>query len=282
MKFTLKEYLLLEDVFAKNGELFAAVNPDTRPKASTETTISTNLRQLGHSSSLTGGDTVFYAFTYKPSDTSTELLKSIKGKGPFQMSDQRLGKFLDDTTSHMAAEFKKIGVTPGVIVTPQSSSTLTAEFAEMLADKMNVAARKIGAFKKAKAIELSDDKEEAYKQIMAKYLDADAIAAKFAGDPAQMEREVAQAIYRSIKRNGHIVAKELNKMYLKFVKGFVDSDLHGDDEYSLMDKDVMVVDDVLSSGGTMTDLFRVSRSLGAASVVGACLFARTAQSKAKP
>jgi len=59
------------------------------------------------------------------------------------------------------------------------------------------------------------------------------------------------------------------------VTNIMEPDLHGDDEYSLMDKDVMIVDDVLSSGGTMSDLFRAAKELGAKSVFGCTLFART-------
>jgi len=276
--FSLVQLPLLEDVFAKGDELLAAVNSDTAVKASTPDKISTNLRPLGHQSSTTRGDTVYYAFTYKPSDVTTALLKSMKGSGPYQLTDARRAKFLDDVTAHMAKQFQAMNKVPDVIVTPASSSEFLSDFASALADKLDVKARHIGAFKKAKVIELPDDREAALKAIMAKHLDKAHIDKEFRGDEAaraKMEREVAGAIYRSIKKNGHIVAKELPKMYGKFVKGFVDSALSGDDEYSLMDKNVMVVDDVLSSGSTMSDLFRVAKELLAKNVYGAVVFART-------
>lgn len=272
---------LYEDIFVKGDELLAAVNNDTSRKPSTPTSISTNLRPLGHQTGLTRGLDVFYAFSYKPSDEpggSTELLKSFKGKGPFKFDPRRRDKFIDDATTHMAAEFKKMKRVPDVVVTPQSSSTVVSEFASALADKLGVQAKKIGAFKKADAIKLPDDRDEALKLIADKYVDKAYMHEKFKGDAETRERaikEIATAVRRSIKKHGHIVAKELPKFYAKFVKNIVDHTLSGDDEYALMDKDVMVVDDVLSSGATMSDLFRACKDLGAKSVYGATLFART-------
>lgn len=287
---TFKDFMqcgaLYEDIFVKGDELLAAVNSSTERRPSTPTAISTNLRPLGHQTGLTRGLDVWYAFSYKPSEEpggSTELLKSFKGKGPFKFDPKRREKFIDDATTHMAAEFKKMKRTPDVIVTPQSSSPVVAEFASALADKLGVQAKKIGAFKKADAIKLPDDKAEALKQIADKYVDRAYMDEKFSGDETQRDRaidEISKAVYRSIKKHGHIVAKELPKFYAKFVKNIVDNALEGDDEYALMDKDVMVVDDVLSSGATMSDLFRACKDLLAAKVWGATLFARTSASKA--
>lgn len=270
-----------EDIFVKGDELLAAVNNDTSRRPSTPTSISTNLRPLGHQTGLTRGLDVFYAFSYKSSEDpggSTDLLKSFKGKGPFKFDPKRRERFIEDATSHMAAEFKKMKRAPDVIVTPQSSSTVVSEFASALADKLSVQAKKIGAFKKADAIKLPDDKPAALKLIADKYVDKTYMDDKFKGDEEQRDRavrEISTAVHRSIRKHGHIVAKELPKFYAKFVKNIVDNALDGDDQYILIDKDVMVVDDVLSSGATMSDLFRACKDLGAAKVWGATLFART-------
>lgn len=286
---TFKDYIqteaLYEDIFVKGDELLAAVNAQTARKPSTATSISTNLRPLGHQTGLTRGLDVFYAFSYKPSDEqggSTDLLKSFKGKGPFTFTPARREKFIADTTTHMASEFKKMNKLPDVIVTPQSSSTVVSEFATMLANKLGVKAAKIGAFKKADSIELPDDKEKTLTLIQSKYIDLDYMLDKFKGDDKQVDvamREIALAIMRSIKKHGHIVAKELPKFYGKFVKNIVDNALEGDDQYLLMDKNVMVVDDVLSSGATMSDLFRACKDLLAKDVWGCTLFARTSAVK---
>lgn len=287
---TFKDFIqcgtLYEDIFVKGDELMAAVNTSsTARKPSTPTSISTNLRPLGRQAGLTRGQDVYYAFSYKPSEApggSTDLLKSFKGKGPFKLSSSRRSKFIDETTNHMAAEFKKLGMKPDVIVAPQSSSDLLSEFANALADKLGVASKKIGAFKKSEPIELPADKEAALDMIAKKYVDFEYMDEKFKGDDTQRDnaiREISLAVHRSIRKHGAIVAKELPKFYAKFVKNIVASALEGDDEYSLMDKEVMVVDDVLSSGSTMSDLFRACKDLGAAKVYGATLFARTSSTK---
>lgn len=273
---------LKEDIFVKGDELLAAVNPDTSRKPSTPTVISTNKRPLGKQASLTRGLDVFYAFSYKPNDApggSTDLLKSLKGKGPFKFSETRRHKFLDDATSHMAAEFKRLNLKADVIVSPQSSSSLLTDFATMLGDKLNVEAKKIGAFKKSKIIQLPDDKAEAMKLIAKNYVDFKYMDEKFTGDEETRDRaikEICTAVYRSIRKHGAIVSKELPKFYAKFVKNIMDI---GDLDDTLDGKTVMVVDDVLSSGSTMSDLFRLCQELGAEKVFGATLFARTASAK---
>lgn len=283
---TFKDYLqaeqLFEDVFVKGDELLAAVNDAKTRKPSTSTSISTNKHHIGHQTGLTRGLDVYYAFSYKSSDTTTDILTSFKGKGPFKFSTQRRSTFINDSAAFLADEFKKMRKQPEVIVTPQSSSTVVVELANALADKLGVHARKIGAFKKSEKIELPDDKVKALDLIQSKYIDLDYMMDKFKGDDAQLERamkEIGQAVFRSIKKHGYIAAKELPKFYGKFVKNIVDSALEGDDEYSLMDKDVMVVDDVLSSGATMSDVFRACKDLGAKNVWGVTLFGRTSSTK---
>lgn len=273
---------LKEDIFVKGDELLAAVNPDSSRKPSTPTVISTNRRPLGRQTGLTRGLEVFYAFSYKPSEApggSTDLLKSFKGKGPFKFSEQRRQKFLDEATTHMANEFKKMNMKADVIVSPQSSSSLLNDFATLLADKLKIESKKIGAFKKSDAIELPDNKQEAMKLIASKYIDYKYMDQKFSGDEAKRAdavNEICNAVYRSIKKHGAITSKELPKQFAKFVKNIMDI---GDLDDVLDGKTVMVVDDVLSSGSTMSDLFRLCQELGADKVFGATLFARTSNTK---
>lgn len=279
-----KEFIFLEDVFARNGELFAAVNSSTTLRPSTPNSISTNLRPLGHQKGLTRGLDVFYAFNYKPSDAddgSTNLIKSLKGSGPFKLSDARRDTFVAESAKHMAKQFNRLHIQPDVIVAPNSSSPLVSLFAADLARELGVKASHISAFKKTRP-ELPEDREEAIKHVLDIYIDQQHMDEKFHGDLADRkhaERELALAIIRSIRNTGHIEAKKLPKMYAKFVKNIMVSALHGEDEYSLMDKSVMVVDDVLSSGSTMSDMFRICKDFGAVEVIGATLFARTAAEK---
>jgi hypothetical protein len=270
---------LFEDVFAKNNELFAAVNPGTKPRSSTAISISTNKSGLGRQTGTTRGVPVYYAFAYVPSEIpggSTELLKSFKGKGPFKFPNDRRHRFLSDTCVYMAAELRKHNLKPDIIVTPQSSSDLTMEFANALGDALGISARKIGAFKKTSNINIPDDKKAAISEVQKRFIDMDYFNEKFHG--TEEDKQVAlnsltSSIIRLIKKNGMIVAKEIDKRMLKFVKNIVEPDLQ--DDTVLLYKKVLVIDDILSSGGTMSDLFRAAKELGASDVFGCTLFART-------
>lgn len=277
---TFKQFLA-EDIFVKDGELMAAVNDSTARKASDDSHISTNRRPLGKMASTTRDTPVYYAFSYHSSHLTTDMLRSIKGHGPFKFPDSRRDKFIADTVEHMTAEFKRMKIKPDVVVTPDSSSKLVQQFAVALAAQLGVETTNIGAFKKVHAIDLPDNKMEALAYIKRKFIDYDYMRLKFHGDFEKGEDDVAKAIYQNIKHNnGHFVAKEMFKQYAKFVQGFMMHSLAGDEEYNMIDKKVMVVDDVLSSGTSMSEMFRIAKEdLAAAEVYGAVLFSRTQPAK---
>lgn len=268
---------LLEDIFVKDGELMAAVNDSTARRSSDETRINTNRHPLGKMTSTTRDTPVYYAFSYHPSHLTTDMLRTLKGHGPFNLPADRRERFLADAADHMAAQFKKQRLVPDVIVTPDSSSALVSNFAEKLADLLGVTSRKLNAFKKIQEIKLPEDKTAALEYIKKHFIDYDYMRLKFHGDFEKAETEIAQAVYQNIKKNdGRFVAKDMFKQYAKFVQGFMIPALEGDDEYELLDKKVLVVDDVLSSGTSMSEMFRIVRDeLGAAEVFGAVLFSRT-------
>lgn len=268
--------LLNEDIFAKGDELMAAVNDDTSRKASTPTSISTNRAPLGRQTGTTRGLPVYYAFSYKTAPSATDLLSSFKGKGPFKFPPARRDKFMDAAASHVAQEMRKMNLQPDVIATPESTSPLAADFANLVADKLGVKARSINAFKKLKnTIDLDGPRDEVRAAIVSKHIYMDHFNEKFTGDEKKRQtalRDLITQIIRIIRKHGYLAAKEVNKPMLKFVKNIVTPNV---DPQSLAGKDVMVIDDILSSGGTMSDIFRAAKELGAKSVFGCTLFART-------
>lgn len=273
---TFKQYLLTEDVFAKGDELLAAVNDDTKNSPSTPGRINTNRHALGRMASTTRDTPVYYAFSYVPDEKTTAVLTSIKGNGPYSLTDVRRSKFLNDATQHMAAQFKRMKLQPDIVITPRSSSPFLHDFAERLADAMGVETGFLDAFSKTD-VDLPPDPAAALEYIKKHLIDYDYIEKKFVGDKAAMIDELAKMIRKNIKDNGgKLAAKAIWKPYAKFVKGFMRHNLEGDHEYDLIDKNVMVVDDVLSSGTTFSELFRIAKDeLQAAEVWGAALFSRT-------
>ncbi len=268
---------LLEDVFVKGDELLAAVNDDTRARASTKDRIATNKKPLGKITSMTRGEPVYYAFSYLNSDESTKILKSLKGSGPYALPATRRETFLDDATSHIANQLRKQKITADIIVSPKSSSSFLRDFATSLAKKLNVSFVKLDKFSKIEVIDLPADKAQALELIKKKFIDYKYMKAKFKGDFDKGVDEIAKSVYYNLKKHdGHLDAKAIFKQYGKFIKGFLKHDLVDNEEYDLLDKTVMVVDDVLSSGTTMTELFRIIKDdLAAKNVIGVTLFSRT-------
>jgi hypothetical protein len=268
---------LHEDIYVKGKELFVNVSPDSDRRGSTKDMIVANHKPIGKVSSYTRDVPVYYAFSYIPGEDSTDMLKSLKGKGPYTVPEVRRTHFLDDSSSHMAAQLRKLRVSPDVIVAPNSSSPLLADFAQRLADKLDVPMTYIGAFDKVEDFELPEDRKEALAFVKRHFIDYDYLRSKIEGDTSKIEDDIAKNVLSNIKKHGgRIEAKHIFKQFGKFVKGFMAHKLKGDDEYELLDKNVLVLDDVLSSGTTMTELFRIAKDeLGAASVMGAALFART-------
>ena len=270
-----KQFLIREDVFSKDGEVVAAVNAASTPRASTDKAISTNRpARLRSNTGYTRGDPVYYAFSYISSDESTKLLSSLKGKGPYSMDDLKRHKFLEETAAYIAQHLKALK--PDVITAPRSSSNLLHEFADLLSRKLGIEEVHLNAYRKSDH-KLPEDREEALEYIKKHFIDHAYIEAKWAGDPKEAEERTAKSVYSSAKRNdGVVTAKGLDKATAKFVKGIFDVD---ELEDTLDGKNVLVVDDVLSSGTSMSNLFQVAKDLGAAKVFGAVIFSRTSPSK---
>lgn len=274
---TFKQYLVREDVFAQDGKLKLAVNGPGPARASTPDRISTNLpNRLRATTSNTGGTPVFYAFSYVPSEETTELLKSIKGKGKYEVDDVRRFKFLDETASYIAKHLKDSKLAPDVITAPRSSSGLLKEFAEILARKLGIENVHLAAYHKKEHPKLPSDRAEAMEYIKNHFIDHAMLDAKYHGEDREaFENEIAKGLYYKLKDGGVLDAKKVHKPHAKFVKGYYDL---GDLDDTLDGKNVLVVDDVQSTGSTMNDVFRIAKDLGAAKVYGAVIFNRTTAS----
>ena len=266
-----------EDIFAKGDEILAAVNTDTVRRPSEPDRINTNRKQLGRTTGTTRGDPVYYAFSYLHSDESTKLLSSIKGKGPYTLSDVRRDKFIDETAAHMAVQLKASGIKPDVITAPRSSSKLLHTFATALAAKLRIDEIHLSAYRKVKH-SLPAERTAAIKYIKQHFVDHAYLDKEYHGiDRVEFEDRIAKGVYSNIRKNdGEMTSKGLDKVASKFVKGLFDVDELDD---TLDGKSVLIVDDVLSAGTSMTNLFQIAKDLGAAKVCGAVIFARTSAAK---
>jgi hypothetical protein len=216
------------------------------------------------------GNRVFYAYPYSSSEEITNLLKTIKSKGPYKLDQPKLDLFIGKTAAYMAESLKgKFDV----ILCPNSSSYVAKRFAQKLGQQLDVEVI-YDAFDKLK-INLPEKREDAIKYVMDNFIDKRRFAETFKAKDQQTFdtnlRKLALGIVNSIRRVGKLELKLLYKPTAKFAANFMKAEVHT--KHRLLEKRVLVVDDSFSSGGTMMEIFRQALdSMGAASVSGAVIF----------
>lgn len=274
---------LFEDIFRKTGDMLSvSVNlHQTKRRASDRESIATvTPLPLRMTASKTRGVPVYYAYNYLSSEEVTEILKAMKGKGSLKVDDRQLENFYRDTVTYLVKGLKQRKLVPDIVVCPASSATMVKEFAIRLAKELGNVKVVTDAFLKSKAFKLDDDRAKAIEDIKGKFIDHDLIAAKYHGaDAEKFTTQVATSVYQSIKKHGNLELKDVYKQFGKFVKGFMDKQPNV--EYEVMDKNVLVVDDVLSSGATMSEICRlVKDECLAKEVNGVVIFNMTTAPKA--
>lgn len=270
----MKLYALLEDIFRTikdPTELSVSVNTHERKhRGSDRESIATvTPLPLRSTASKTRGIPVYYGFSYLHSPEVTELLKGFKGKNDLRTDPRQISRFFTDTVAYMAHGLKLQKVKPDVIVSPKSTAPAAHEFAEQLSKAMGCELYQ-GSFSKSDTFVLPHSKDDALRAIMDKFVDHDHLADKYHGsDIEKFTKRVAQSIYSSFKTHGKLELKSVDKQTSKFIKGFMETNAN------LVGKNVLVVDDILSSGATMSEMLRLAQEAGAASTVGAVIFNMT-------
>lgn len=254
---------LFERIYAKDGDLI--VTKQASAEASTQDAISTFIRRLPYETKFKVADATIYSlFNYLPGPVTTELLSSIKGKGPLDLKPKALQLFFDQVETAVAPLLKKLQ--PDVVIFPRSSSPLTADFAKILKAKSPKSEIVGDAF--IKKLLKADDIEPL---INTKHPDW----TKFAADHPGEVKKLKQSLAKHIETNGTLELKKLYKPYLKFITNFVEME----DASRLLDmvigKKVLVVDDVLSSGATMLEMLRQLEEFEPSELSGLTIFKRT-------
>ena len=275
---------LFEDIYRSlsvPGNVHVAVNKhETKHRSGDLESISTATPMpLRMTTSKSRGVPVYYAYNYQHSAEVTELLKALKGKSSMKLDDKQLEHFFNDTADYLTRGLKQHKIKPDIIVCPMSSGTLVKEFAIRLGKAMGGIRVVTDAFLKQKAFKLEGDRTKGIEQCRDKFVDHDFIAIKYHGAEAEeFATKVATTIYQSIKKHGSLELKDVYKLYGKFVKGFMDKQPNV--EYEIMDKEVLIVDDVLSSGSTMSEMSRLVRDECLARTInGVVIFNMTSKAK---
>lgn len=251
-----------ESIFSKDGRLVMAAQASR--SSSDADSISTYVRRQPYESTCAYGD-VYSVLNYVSSDETTDLLNSVKGKGPYVVNDAQLERFINTMAAACSSLMSRLSI--DVIISPKSSSELVNKFVHALQKNNN------------KLVVLTD-------AFMKRAFDAEKVGAlinmdhpywqKFSDNNPGAVSKLTRSLEKQIKDNaGHIEIKKLYKPYAKFIKNFLELQ----DAYTclemVMGKNVMVIDDVYSSGSTMVEMMRQLKEFEPASVQGLTIFKRT-------
>lgn len=234
-------------------------------ETSSKDTIGTSFKRIPYKTSIKGSDPIYSILNYVSSEETTKLLTSLKGKGPYTVNQ----KILDQLMTGVVGASKKIleHLDPDVIIYPKSSSDLTKTFAE----KLKAAYPKIQVVDEGfvkKMLKAGD--EEA--MINTSHPDWKKFVEEHPKDAANLKKSLATQI-----ANGNLELKKLYKPYVKFIKNFVElKDAYATLE-QVLGKRVLVVDDILSSGTTMLEMFRQLKEFEPEMVAGLTIFKRTTE-----
>lgn len=258
-----KEFLA-ERIYRANDNVVISMQHDR--EASTKEAISTFIRRNPYQTHIVGaGDSIIYSIlNYVPSEESTKLLQTIKGKGPYQVKSIQLDAFIKQLVNYCASVLQKLR--PDLIVSPKSSSPFISNFIEQLKLAYPKAEYLTDAF--VKTANKADDIEPLLNKEHPAWK-------KFAEEHPKNVDMLRKSLAHQIETYGTLELKKLYKPHLKFVKNFIQLK----DVYEMLDKiagkRVIAVDDVLSSGATMVEMLRQLHELEPKFIAGLTIFKRT-------
>lgn len=225
-----------------------------------------------------GNIDIYSRYLYKRGDVITGILKSLKGNGPYKVDERTLHNFLKQTAASAAelVKSKKIDT----IIFPKSSSEFLFAFVEEI--KRHLGGHPVTVIADA-IVKKQIDKIEVDKGDMTNLINFDHKSFNTL-KPATI-KALEKQLARNIKANAEagkgntVSVKDLPKMQAKFVGNFLElvKELSG----LLQGKNVMIVDDVLSSGATFAEMVRLISGEDVKSVVGLTIFKNTSEAAKK-
>lgn len=254
---------VLEDISASQGKL--SITTTNWKDASTETSISTYFKRNPYKFSPNGIETTYSILNYVHSEETTKILNSLKGNGPYTYDDRQIKYLLEGVVG--ACKKLMSDLNPDVILYPKSSSPLLKRFVDLL-------------HKTHPKVKFAD---EAFIKKILKAEDEEGLLntdhpdwKKFAEKYPDTVIELKKSIKRLIK-GGTLELKNFYKQHAKFLKNFIEMKDASNTLDQVIGKRVLVVDDVLSSGSTMLEMFRQLREFEPESISGLTIFKRTSK-----
>lgn len=262
MKLTFKQFLQ-EEISLVNGK--ANITIQHYQAGSTKETISTYFRAQPYTTKLRGVDAEVYSLlNYVTSETSSDILKALKASN---VSEVQLDNFMKQVKSSVSIFVKR--VKPDVIIYPRSSSPFLTRFMDEVTSAYPSAEVLSDRFVKSAL-----DAEDVEPLLNTAHPDWK----KFSEEHPDQVKLLRQNLKSQLKR-GPLELKKLYKPYLKFIKNFIELRDAYEVLEKVMDRSVLVVDDILSSGATMAEMVRQLAELEPSKLVGLTLFKHTTQPK---
>jgi hypothetical protein len=236
--------------------------------ASTEDSISTGFPKQPYTTSIKGCNAEIYSLlNYVSSETSTKILKSLKGKGPAKINEKQFEIFMKQVREAAAKAVKRVN--PDVIISPKSSSEFLNAFVDEVKASAPTAKLLTNQFVK-KVL----DAENVEPLINTKHPDWEKFEKTHPKEVEKLKKSL-----KTVIKDGELELKKFYKPYLKFIKNFVELKDAYDVLEEVMGKNVLVVDDILSSGTTMAEMIRQLEEFEPSKIAGLTLFKHTTISK---
>lgn len=266
---TFKQFLLetlLEDISVEGDSV--RITSQNYKSASTKDSISTYFRTQPYVTHTAGIDAdIFSILNYVSSETSTEILKSMKGIGHHKVNENQFAALMSQVKASASVLVKRIK--PDVIIYPKSKSDLLRKFVDEIHSAYPTAEVLSDAF-----IKRALDAEDVEPLINTKHH----LWKKFSDENPKAVKDLKRSLKSQIK-NGELELKKFYKPYLKFIKNFIELK----DAYTVLEKvmnnNVLVVDDILSSGSTMNEMIRQLEEFEPSKITGLTLFKLTTTPK---
>lgn len=233
-----------EALYAKDGKL--VVSSSNYRETSSEDEIATSIRRgAPYKTTLPSGLNVASAFNYVSSDETTNLLTSLKGRGPYEVNDRTIDRLMDFAVKTLRSYI--VQAKPDIILAPAMTSTVAKKFLEAVSAIVPGIKVQDSTFVK-KILKAGDEAA----MINTAHPDWKKIVQTSPKAADQLRRTLAN----QIEAYGQIEVKKLFKQHAKFVTNFIELRDAYETLEQVMGKKVMIVDDVLSTGTTMEEMAR--------------------------
>jgi phosphoribosylpyrophosphate synthetase len=242
---------LLEKIKVDNGSL--VFDYKDKGKGVSKTSIGTSfgkskLKPYAKSDSILNGKTVFSVYQ---SSGATEIMAALKGKNDINVDSEDYVHFINRTAIYLykVLQDKKIDI----IMSPKSSSPLVDDLLDAVKERLPHIITYKAVFEKIP--------KEAIKDV---YME---------DDPRVTDkiRKSFEAIKKAAIKKGYFAMVKIDPPFRRFVRGFfqeIDPKIVAKCE----DKNVALLDDVIASGTTISEMMRMIGAAGAKDVMGITIF----------